>query len=224
MRADKNARQSRRARGIVVTAAALTGTLLLGACAPLVVGGAAVGTALVVTDRRTAGTQLEDQAIELKARNRARDVIGERGHVNFTSYNRVLLLTGEVPTEADRSAVERAVAGVENLRSVVNEVAVMGNSSLTARSNDAVLTSKVKATFIDARDLEANAVKVVTERGVVYLMGRVTEREAARAAEIARSVAGVQKVVRVVELISEDELQRLARGAPPVAQQASAPR
>lgn len=211
MRADRNARQSRRARGIVVTAAALTGTLLLGACAPLVVGGAAVGTALVVTDRRTAGTQLEDQAIELKARNRARDVIGERGHVNFTSYNRVLLLTGEVPTEADRSAVERAVAGVENLRSVVNEVAVMGNSSLTARSNDAVLTSKVKATFIDARDLEANAVKVVTERGVVYLMGRVTEREAARATELARGVGGVLKVVRVFEVASDAEIATLRK-------------
>lgn len=211
MRVDEYARQSRRARGITVAAAALAGTLLLGACAPLVVGGAAVGTALVVTDRRTAGTQLEDQSIELKARNRARDAIGDRGHVNFTSYNRVLLLTGEVPTEADRGAVERAVAGVENLRSVVNELAVMGSSSLTARSNDAVLTSKVKATFIDARDLEANAVKVLTERGVVYLMGRVSEREATRATELARGVGGVLKVVRVFEIVSDAELATLRK-------------
>lgn len=210
-RVDADARQSRRARGIAVATAMLTGAMLLGGCAPLIVGGAAVGTALVVTDRRTAGTQLEDQSIELKARNRARDVIGERGHVNFTSYNRVLLITGEVPTEADRSAVERAVAGVENLRSVVNELAVMGNSSLTARSNDAVLTSKVKATFIDARDLEANAVKVLTERGVVYLMGRVTEREAARATELARGVGGVLKVVRVFEVVSDAEIATLRR-------------
>ncbi len=210
-RVDAVARQSRRTRGIAVATAMLTGAMVLGGCAPLIVGGAAVGTALVVTDRRTAGTQLEDQSIELKARNRARDVIGERGHVNFTSYNRVLLITGEVPTDADRSAVERAVAGVENLRSVVNEVAVMGNSSLTARSNDAVLTSKVKATFIDARDLEANAVKVLTERGVVYLMGRVTEREAARATELARGVGGVLKVVRVFEVVSDAEIATLRR-------------
>ena len=103
------------------------------------------------------------------------------------------------------------MAGVENLRSVVNELAVMGSSSLTARSNDAVLTSKVKATFIDARDLEANAVKVLTERGVVYLMGRVSEREATRATELARGVGGVLKVVRVFEIVSDAELATLRK-------------
>jgi osmotically-inducible protein OsmY len=178
-------------------------------CAPLVVGGAAVGGALVATDRRTSGTQLEDQAIEMKAGNRVGEVLGERGHVNLTSYNRTLLVTGEVPSDADRQAVDRAVAGVENLRSVVNELGVLGNSSLTSRSSDAIVTSKVKATFVDAKDLQSNAFKVVTERGTVYLMGRVTEREATRATELARNIGGVEKVVRVFEILSESELANL---------------
>jgi osmotically-inducible protein OsmY len=188
----------------VVTLALAAATL--SGCAALVVGGAAVGTALMVTDRRTSGAVLEDQAIELKAMNRVRDALGERGHVNPTSYNRTLLLTGEVPGEAERTAAERAVAGIDNLKGVVNELAVMGNTSLTARSNDSILTGKVKASFVDAKDLQANAVKVVTERGTVYLMGRVTEREATRATELARGVSGVQKVVRVFEVLSEAEL------------------
>lgn len=190
---------------VATTAAALSG------CAALVVG-TALGTALVVTDRRTSGAVLEDQAIELKAMNRVRDAIGERGHVNATSYNRTLLLTGEVPSDADRAAAERAVAGIDNLKGVVNELAVMGNSSLTARSNDSILSGKVKASFIDAKDLQANAVKVVTERSTVYLMGRVTEREATRATELARGVSGVQKVVRVFEILSEAELATIEPG------------
>lgn len=203
-------------------AAALAAALLAG-CAPLLLGGAVVGTGLVISDRRTTGTQLEDQSIELKAASRIRDA-ATLGRVNATSYNRVVLLTGEVPGEAEKAAAERAARAVENVQGVVNELVVAPNLTIAQRSNDTVLGTKVKASFVDAKDVQANAFKVVADRGVVYLMGRVTEREAARAAEIARSVAGVQKVVRVVELISEDELQRLARGAPPVAQQASAPR
>lgn len=180
----------------------------LSGCAALVVGGA-VGTAMVVIDRRTAGTQLEDQNIELKSLTRIRESVGERGHINATSYNRQVLLTGEVQSEADRSAVEQAIGRIENVRLVVNELAVMGASSLTARSNDTILTSKVKASFIDAKDLQAGAVKVVTERGVVYLMGRVTEREANRATDLARGVSGVQKVVKVFEMLSEAELATL---------------
>lgn len=188
---------------------ALAGASLLSACAPLLLGGAAVGGALVYTDRRTSGIQLEDQAIEVKAENRAKAVVGDRGHVNVTSYNRLALITGEVPSEADLAAVAQAVAAVENVRTVVNEAAVMGSSSLTARSNDLILGSKVKATFVDTADLQAQAIKVVVERGVVYLMGRVTEREAERAANVARTVSGVQKVVRVFETITEAELQAL---------------
>ena len=180
----------------------------LGGCAALVVGGA-VGTAFVVSDRRTSGVQLEDQAIELKAVNRIREAVGERGHINATSYNRSLLLTGEVASEADRSAIEQTVSRIENVRSTLNELAVMGSTSLTARSNDAILTSKVKASYLDAKDVHASAIKVVTERGTVFLMGRVTEREATRAAELARGISGVQKVVRVFEILTEAELAEL---------------
>lgn len=187
-------------------AAGLAAATLMSACAPLLVGGAVVGTSMVVTDRRTSGTQLEDQSIELKAKTRVREAVGERGHVNITSYNRTVLLTGEVAADVDKVAVEQAVAKIEGVRTVVNELAVMGSSSIASRSNDAVLTSKVKASYIDAKDVFANAIKVTTERGTVYLMGRVTEREANRASDIARGVAGVQKVVKVFEVITEAEL------------------
>ncbi len=189
--------------------AGLAAATLMSACAPLLLGGAVVGTTMVVSDRRTSGTQLEDQANELKANTRVREAVGERGHVNATSYNRVVLLTGEVAAESDKVAVEQAVAKIEGVRSVVNELAVMGSSSLANRSNDAVLTSKVKASFIDAKDVFANAIKVTTERSTVYLMGRVTEREANRASDIARGVPGVQKVVKVFEVITEAELAEL---------------
>jgi osmotically-inducible protein OsmY len=170
------------------------------------IGGAVVGTTLVATDRRTSGIQLEDQNIEIKAAPRARAAAGgEAAHINVTSYNRLVLLSGEVPNDAARRAAEQAVSQVENVRSIVNELAVAGVSSLTARSNDAILTGRVKGTFVDG-GLPVQAVKVVTERGVVHLMGRVTEREADRATQAARRVPGVQKVVRVFELISEQEL------------------
>ena len=187
----------------VAIAAALSG---LTACAPLIIGGAMVSGTMMVTDRRTSGTQIEDQAIELKVLGRVKDVVGDRGHVNATSYNRMVLITGEVPTDADKVAVEQAIARVENVRSTVNELAIAGSASLTSRSNDTLLTSKVKASFVDARDMLSNAFKVVTERSTVYLMGRVTEREATRASDLARSVSGVQKVVRVFEIVTEAEL------------------
>lgn len=190
-------------------AAVLGAAAWFSGCAPLLVGGAAVGGAMVFSDRRTSGTQIEDQSIEVKAANRAREVLGDRGHLNFTSYNRTLLITGEVPSEADRTNVERAVAGIENLRAVVNELGVLGNSALASRSSDAIITSKVKATFVDAKDLHSTAFKVVTERGTVYLLGRVTEREATRATELARGVGGVEKVVRVFEILTESELSNL---------------
>ena len=198
-----------RSSTLALAAAALVAPLLAG-CAPLLLGGAMMGTGMVVTDRRTAGIQFEDEAIELKAATRVRDLLGERGHVSVTSYNRMVLITGEVQNEADRAAVDEAVAKVENVRSTVNELAVMGASSIGSRSNDAILTSKVKATFIDAKDVQSNVFKVVAERGNIYLMGRVTEREAGRAASLARSVSGVAKVIRVVELISDAELAALS--------------
>ena len=210
-----NAQQSNRssslraARALTLVVSAVVAVGSLGGCVALALGGAAVGTALVVTDRRTAGVQLEDQNIELKSLTRIREAIADRGHVNTVSFNRMVLITGEVASEADRVAVEQAIARIENVRSTVNDLAVMGASSLTARSADTILTSKVKATYVDAKDVQSGAIKVVTERGTVYLLGRVTEREAARAAELARSISGVQKVVRVFDILTEAELATL---------------
>lgn len=189
----------------VVCAASLGS--LLSACVPLVIGGAAVSGALVATDRRTSGTQLEDEGIELRSIGRINENFGSRVHVNVTSYGRQVLLTGEVPSAQDKQQIEQIVSRVDNARSVVNELAVADGSSLTQRSGDALITGKIKAAMVDSKDLFANAFKVVTERGVVYLMGRVTQREATRATDIARSTGGVQKVVRLLEVISEQELQ-----------------
>ena len=182
----------------------------LAGCAPLLLGGAAVGGALMYTDRRTSGTQVEDEAIELKGTNRLRERLGATAHLNVTSYNRIVLVTGEVPAETDRAVVDEVMGKVENVRSVVNETVVAGASSMTARSNDLIITGKVKAALLDVRDLPGNITKVVTERGVVYLMGRVTEREAQRATEVARGTSGVSKVVRVFEVLSDDEVKALS--------------
>ncbi len=168
-----------------------------------------VGGTSVYTDRRTSGTQLEDEAIEIKALSRNSEAIGSRGRVSVTSYNRLALITGEVTSDADRALIEKTVSRVENVRSIVNELAVVKELPTSNAGTDAIVTGKIKASLVDSKDVFAQAVKVVTERGTVYLMGRVTEREAARAAEIARGVSGVQKVVRVFEIISEAELANL---------------
>jgi len=202
----------------VGTAAVLGSTLT--ACFPLLIGGVA-GGALVAIDRRTSGAQLEDEGIELRAMSRLRDAIGSRARVSVTSYNRQVLLTGEVLNDNDKKRVEQVVSRVENVSGVVNELAIIDSPSLVQRSSDVLITGQVKALLIDAKDLYASAFKVVTERGTVYLMGRVTQREADRATEIARGARGVQKVVRILEIISEQELQRLL---PPSAKPAPAPR
>ena len=198
---------------------AVSGLLLvctLGACAPLMIAGVA-GTAMVASDRRTSGAQLEDESIELRAKARIRDNLGERVHVNVTSFNRQVLLTGEVTAEKDRQAVVQLVERIENVKAVVNELAVMPLSNLSERSNDLLIVAKVKASFVDSRDLFANAFKVVTERGTVYLMGRVTQREANSATQLTRNVGGVNTVVRLFEIISEDELRNLLPPPAPAA-------
>jgi osmotically-inducible protein OsmY len=192
---------------LTLTAAVLASLLSTG-CAPLLIGGAMVGGVAVATDRRTSGTQLEDETIEVKAASRVREQLGEKVHVNINSYNRVALITGEANSEEARAQLETIVGGVENVQKVLNEAAVGAASSLSSRSNDVVIAGKVKAQLIDARDLHANAFYVVVERSQVFLMGRVTEREANRATEIARQVSGVRKVVRAFEIISEEELAR----------------
>ncbi|MDP5116041.1 MAG: BON domain-containing protein [Burkholderiaceae bacterium] len=191
----------------------------LGACAPLMIAGVA-GTAMVASDRRTSGAQLEDESIELRAQARIRDNLGERVHVNVTSFNRQVLLTGEVTAEKDRQAVVQLVERIENVKAVVNELAVMPMSNLSERSNDLLIVAKVKASFVDSRDLFANAFKVVTERGTVYLMGRVTQREANSATQLTRNVSGVNKVVRLFEIISEEELRNLLPPPPAPAEAA----
>ena len=178
---------------------------VLGGCVA-VVGGAVAGGTMMAVDRRSTGAQVDDQTIELRASNAVTAAIGERGNVSATSYNRVVLLTGQVPNEADRAKVEAAVAKVENVRTVVNELAVLPNSDLTQKSTDTLTTTKVKAAFVEARQLQTASIKVVTERGVVYLMGRVTEAEANTAANVTRSIGGVQKVVKVFEIITAAEL------------------
>lgn len=190
--------------------AVLCGTVItsLQGCIEMAIGTAVMGT-LAATDRRTFGAQTEDKAILLKGETRVANLIGDRGHVNVTSFNRKVLLTGEVQDEGLKSAVEREVSVIEGVESVINELEVMGNSSFTSRSNDSLITGKVKASFVDSKELYANSIKVVTERGIVYLMGRVTQREGQLAADIASGVGGVAKVVKVFEYISDDDLKRL---------------
>ena len=200
---------------LLTLVAAATLASALSGCAPVLLtspavmfGGAGVAS-LVAVDRRTSGIQLEDEGIELRASAKIREAVVDRAHVTVVSYNRQVLITGEVPNAQDKAALSTIVSKVENVRAVVNEVAVMENASLTSRSKDALITGRVKAALVDAKDLYASAFKVVTERGTVYLMGRVTRTEADRGTEIARSTDGVVRVVRVFEIITDDELKAM---------------
>jgi osmotically-inducible protein OsmY len=197
-----------------VAIALLGGALLtsLSGCVGLIVGGAVAGT-MSASDRRTFGAQTEDKSIAVKADVRIRNVTGDAGHVNVNAFNRKALITGEVRDQAMKEAVEREVKGIEGVQSVVNELAIAGPASYTSRSNDALLTTKVKASLVDAKDISANSFKVVTERGEVFLMGRVTQFEAGRASDIARGVNGVTKVVRVFEYISEEEYRQFQKSS-----------
>lgn len=184
----------------ILSAAVLAATLStqLAACVPVIVGGAAAGGAMAA-DRRTSGIYVEDENIELKASKSIEDAIGEEGHVNITSYNRNVLLTGEVPNEAGKARSETIVKEITNVRSVTNELAVMPRTSVSSRGNDTYLTSIVKAKFVADGRFPANVVKVVSENSVVYLMGIVSHAEAQYATEIASNTDGVTKVVKVFE-------------------------
>jgi osmotically-inducible protein OsmY len=191
-------------------------TLTLSACAPLLIGGTATGV-LVANDRRTSGAQLEDQTIEIKSLGIINNVVGDRGHINVTSFNRRVLVTGEVPSTGDKSAVAGSLSKTDNVQLVVNELVIGGAATFANRARDTLVTTRVKASMIEARDLQASIVKVVTERGSVYLMGIVTQREADRASEVASSTSGVQRVVRLFEIVTEEELKRLLPPPPPPA-------
>lgn len=179
----------------------------LSACAPMLLG-TAVGGALIASDRRTSGAQVEDKAIELKTSNRLGDAFGSRAHINVNAYNRMVLLSGEVPAEPDILTAGQIASRVENVTHVVNQLIVAPNSSLGSRSNDVLLEGKVQATLVDASDVVSGAFDIVVERGEVYLMGIVSEREANRAAELTASIDGVKKVVKAFQIISEDELAK----------------
>jgi osmotically-inducible protein OsmY len=195
----------------------LCGALLasLSGCVEMVVGGAVMG-AVANNDRRTLGAQTEDKSITVKAELRVPKIAGQDAHVNIAAFNRKVLLTGEVPDAAAKAAVEREVRAIEGVQSVENELEVAGPSSYTSRSSDALITTKVKASLVDMKTISATSFKVVTERGVVYLMGRVTQREGQLAADITRGVSGVQKVVKIFEYITEDELRAMQPSKTPL--------
>ena len=198
---------------IVATALISIALPALQGCVPAVATGIGAG-ALMIVDRRAGETYLADEAIEIRSFNRISEKFGDKVHVNVTSYNMKALLTGEVPDAGINDELEKAVAGVINVKGVTNEVTVGGISSFSARSNDTYITSKVKARFIDANKFQVNHVKVVTESGTVFLLGLVTRKEGDDAAEIARTTAGVKKVVRVFEYIEFKDAQRLDNRPP----------
>ena len=176
--------------------------LLQSGCVPLLIGGAVVGTAAVATDRRSAGAQLDDEVIETKSVLAIAERFKGNGfHVNVTSFNGIVLLTGEVPTASAKAEVEQVVRVNPKVRAVQNELMVGPATDIGSRSNDTLITSKVKTRFVEANKFQINFVKVVTENGVVYLMGIVRREEGDAAAEIARTTNGVQRVVKVFEYI-----------------------
>ena len=212
--------QSSRIACAILTVAALGGAL--SGCVALVGGGAAVA-GMSAVDRRTTGTQVEDQGIELRAGNRIGEVMGDKARASVTSYNRVVLLTGQVGNATDKATIEKLVREQTTVRQVYNEIEVAPfTATLGQRSQDSLITTKVKASLVNAKDISSSAIKVVTENNVVYLMGIVTPRESKRTAEIARGVNDVTKVVRLFEVVSEDELANMVQKAAPVTDDSAA--
>jgi len=211
-------RNTRRPMAVLLTKVVLGSALLasLSGCFGLIVG-AGIGSAVSAVDRRTLGAQTEDKSVTVKAEIKMREVTNGDGNINVTSFNRKVLLTGEVRDEAMKAAAEREVRKIENVVSVINELKISGSSSYTSRSNDALITTKVKASLVDMKTVSAISFKVTTERGVVYLMGLVTPREGNIAADVAKGVSGVTRVVKIFEYISEEDArakQTNAQNAP----------
>ncbi|MBW8904148.1 MAG: BON domain-containing protein [Betaproteobacteria bacterium] len=190
---------------VLATAAAAA----LQACVPVVIGAGGAAAYSSLEDRRTTGIQIDDESIEVRASNRINDRFGARVHVNVTSYNRIVLLTGEVPDDEARIEAEKIVRAVPNVREVTNDLQIAGISSYASRTNDTYLTTKVRGRLLDTKRVSSVHLKVVTEAGAVYLMGLVTEPEAEEAVDIARNTGGVRKVVKVFEYCkATDELCR----------------
>jgi osmotically-inducible protein OsmY len=190
---------------LLLPAALAAAALALQGCVPMVIGAGGAAAYSSLEDRRTTGTQIDDESIEVRAGNRVSDRFGGRVHVNITSYNRIALVTGEVPDDAARAEVEKIVRAVPSVRDVTNDLQVSGISSLGSRANDSYLTSKVRGRLLDTKRVSPVHLKVVTESGVVYLMGVVTEPEADEAVEIARNTGGVRKVVKVFEYCKQSD-------------------
>jgi osmotically-inducible protein OsmY len=198
------------------------------ACAPLLVGVVVAGTALVVTDRRTTGSQVDDQTIQLRVANELSTALGKLPvHINVNSFDRKVLLTGEVPDEAARARAGEIATVSQNVRAVVNELAILPPSSVSDRTADTALATKVRAAFVNTREIAFNSVEIVTERGIVYLLGLVTEREGQLVAQVASKVSGVKQVVKVFDYASKEEIERrraiAGTGATPTAAPATAP-
>jgi osmotically-inducible protein OsmY len=201
---------------------AAVGVLLLqlGGCIAvpaIMAGGAAVGT-MVATDRRTPGAVVEDRGIETKAALRIREALGDAVHVNVSSYNRTALITGEVPDEKRKAQVEKIVRDIENAQKTLNELAVMDNTPMTARVSDGILASRIRAALIDEKNLIANAFKITVERGVVYVQGRATAKEIALMTDIVSGLNGVTRVVRILDTLSEQDLEGMLPAPPALAQ------
>ncbi|MCE1241596.1 BON domain-containing protein [Oryzomicrobium sp.] len=204
----RNTFPRRAVRGVAAALVAATLASGLAGCFPVVAAGVGAG-ALIVADRRTSGTYTEDQGISLKAGQRIGHIMGENSHINSTSYNRKVLLTGETDSEELRAKMEETVRGIPNVAGVYNEIKIAPPTPFTSRSADTFITSKVKGRFVDANKFSANHVKVVTEAGVVYLLGLVTQREADDAVQIARTTGDVRKVVNLMEIISDAQAKEI---------------
>jgi osmotically-inducible protein OsmY len=193
----------------ICLAGCLASGVMLSACAPLVIGTVVAGTALVATDRRTTGTQVDDTTIDLRVSNEIGTALkGQNVHIAVNSYDRKVLLTGEVPNEQVKAQAGDVASRSQNVREVVNELAIAPPSTAGQRTNDVALGGKVRAAFANTREIAFNSIDIVTERGIIYLMGFVTQKEGEVAAHVASRVSGVQQVVKVFEYGSPEDVQR----------------
>ena len=197
------------ARPLVTIGFCCAAAVSLQGCVALIVGGAVMGT-FAATDRRTFAAQAEDKAIVIKGETRMANLLGGAAHINVSSFNRRALLTGEVADERAKEAAEREIRSIDGVQSVANELQIGPITTYSVRSNDALISTKVKASFVDTKDLYGSAFKVITENGTVFLMGRVTQREGNLAGEVARGVSGVRKVVKIFDYIGEPDLKTMA--------------
>lgn len=196
--------------GLLAVAALTLVTQLSGCFVPVIAAGVGVG-AYSATDRRSLGAQADDKVIASRVDSQLSDALSDRSHVNVNAFNRKVLLTGEVPDQANKDRAEAIARAVPNVTSVVSDLEIGGMTPASNRNNDAYLTTKVKAELVSRKDIFANAYKVVTEKSIVYLMGRVTRSEGDAAAEAARSVSGVQKVVKVFDYLTDAELAQIQK-------------